>query len=138
MRVAGVEIRNHPGFGDLDVDLRGSDGRAVRLVVLAGENGCGKTAVLEAIFAALAPSALLAQQPARLPSGRYRVLLELDTPNTSSLFNVSGTPEVPLEIRERWPGFGGIIVDVNRPVSGDTKENDRQSLVLAPLLPSPK
>lgn len=70
MRVAGVEIRDHPGFGDLDVDLRGPDGRAVRLVVLAGENGCGKTAVLEAIFAALAPSTLLAQQPIRLPPGR--------------------------------------------------------------------
>lgn len=118
MRVAAIEIRDHPGFGDLDVDLRGPDGRAARLVVLAGENGCGKTAVMEAIFAALAPSALLAQPPSRMAPGRYRVLLEIDAPNTSSTFSAPGAPEAVLGVRERWPGFGGIVIDINRPASG--------------------
>ncbi|MCJ2070047.1 ATP-binding protein [Methylobacterium sp. J-030] len=47
MRVARFEIRNHPGIGDLDIDFRNADGSVPRLVVLAGENGCGKTAVLQ-------------------------------------------------------------------------------------------
>ncbi len=55
MRVAEVEIENHPGLGYLHVDFRGSDGQPSRVVVIAGENGCGKTALLEAIFSALAP-----------------------------------------------------------------------------------
>ena len=122
MRIAGVEIRDHPGFGDLDVDLRGPDGRAARLVVLAGENGCGKTAVLEAIFAALAPSDLLRQPPVRLAPGRYRVLLELDVSNTSNAFNAPGAPEIIFGVRERWPRFHGIVVDVSKPVSSDRDE----------------
>lgn len=115
MRVAGVEIRGHPGIGDLDVDLRQADGRTARLVVLAGENGSGKTAVMEAIFAALAPTALLGNHPARLAPGRYRVLLELDVPNTSTAFNAPVSPETFGEVRERWPGFQGLAIDLETP-----------------------
>jgi predicted ATP-binding protein involved in virulence len=76
MRVLAVQIWDHPGFGHLEVDLSGSDGRASRLVVVAGENGCGKTAILEAIFNALAPGAFLLNTQRRLAPGRYRVLIE--------------------------------------------------------------
>lgn len=55
MRVAAIEAVGHPVLGDLCVDLRGPDSEASRLVVLAGENGCGKTLLLDAIFAALQP-----------------------------------------------------------------------------------
>lgn len=46
MRIARFEIRNHPGIGDLDLDFRNADGSVPRVVVMAGENGCGKTAAL--------------------------------------------------------------------------------------------
>lgn len=59
MRVSQLSIRRHPGFGDLDIDFRGENGEAARLVVIAGENGCGKTAVLETIYSALIPVALM-------------------------------------------------------------------------------
>jgi len=114
MRVAGVEIRGHPGIGDLNVDLRQADSQAAQLVVLAGENGSGKTAVMEAIFAALAPPALLGSTPARLAPGHYRILLELDAPNTSQAFNLPSGPEIFDEVRQRWPGFAGIAIDVQR------------------------
>lgn len=117
MRVAAIEIRGHPGLGDLDIDLRGTDGRAARLVVVAGENGSGKTALLEAIFAALAPSRLLVNGPHRLAPGRYRVLLEPGVPNTwegfNSVITSPGLPETFGEVRKRWPGFSGVAVDMN-------------------------
>jgi ABC-type cobalamin/Fe3+-siderophores transport system ATPase subunit len=113
MRVLAVQIRDHPGLGDFDVDFRGDDGRAARLVVVAGENGCGKTAVLEAIFAALAPTELVAGDPRRLAPGRYLVMLETDVANASSAFTDGITPEIFHEVRARYPGFDGLVIEIN-------------------------
>lgn len=113
MRIVAVEIRNHPGLGDLDIDLRGGNGRAAGVVVIAGENGCGKTVILEAIFAALAPTRLLLNTSSRLASGYYRVLIELDEENTSKSFReITSTKEFE-EIHKRWPDFDGIIVTID-------------------------
>ena len=113
LRIAGIEIRGHPGFGDLDVDFRAADGRAARLVVLAGENGCGKTALLEAIFTALTSTRYLSTIVRRLAPGRYRVLVDLDGPNYSQVFTSPISPETFHEIRGRWPGFDGIAIDLD-------------------------
>lgn len=113
MRVLAVQILGHPGFGDLEVDLSGSDGRAARLVVVAGENGCGKTAVLEAIFNALAPTQLLVNTARKLAPGRYRILVETDVPNLSTAFTGAIPPEIFGEVRGRWPGFDGIVVEMD-------------------------
>ena len=43
-----LSIRDFRGVEKLDLDFRGPDGHPNSLVVLAGPNGCGKTAVLEA------------------------------------------------------------------------------------------
>ncbi len=48
MKIVRVKLINHPGIGDLDLDLT-DNGSAPQVVVLAGGNGCGKTAILEAI-----------------------------------------------------------------------------------------
>ncbi len=93
MRVLAVQMWGHPGFGDLEVDFSDRDGRAARLVVVAGENGCGKTAILEAIFNAFAPNALLLNTQRKLAPGRYRVLIETDEQNRSTRFNVAIAPE---------------------------------------------
>jgi ABC-type transport system involved in cytochrome c biogenesis ATPase subunit len=87
VRILAVQIQDHPGFGNLEVDFSGDDGRAARIVVVAGENGCGKTAILEAICNALAPSSLLQNLSRKLAPGRYRVLVETDGPNLSTTFN---------------------------------------------------
>lgn len=42
MRVARVEIENHPAIGSIDVDFTDGDGNPAHLVVIAGQNGCGK------------------------------------------------------------------------------------------------
>jgi energy-coupling factor transporter ATP-binding protein EcfA2 len=46
--IASLSIRDFRGIDRLDLDFRGPDGQPNSLVVLAGPNGCGKTAVLEA------------------------------------------------------------------------------------------
>ena len=46
--IASLSIRDFRGIDRLDLDFRGPDGHPNSLVVLAGPNGCGKTAVLEA------------------------------------------------------------------------------------------
>jgi predicted ATPase len=46
--IASLSIRDFRGIERLELDFRGPDGRPNALVVLAGPNGCGKTALLEA------------------------------------------------------------------------------------------
>ena len=46
--IASLSIRDFRGIDRLELDFRGPDGQPNSLVVLAGPNGCGKTAVLEA------------------------------------------------------------------------------------------
>ncbi len=50
--ITSLSIRDFRGIERLDLDFRGPDGQPNRLVVLAGPNGCGKTAVLEAALIA--------------------------------------------------------------------------------------
>jgi predicted ATPase len=46
--ITSLSIRDFRGIDRLELDFRGPDGHPNSLVVLAGPNGCGKTAVLEA------------------------------------------------------------------------------------------
>ena len=48
MKIVRVKLTNHPGIGNIDLDLT-DNGSVPQVVVLAGGNGCGKTAILEAI-----------------------------------------------------------------------------------------
>lgn len=53
VRIRRIELRGHPGVGDLSVSFLGEDNTAYDLVVVAGGNGSGKSAILEAIHAAM-------------------------------------------------------------------------------------
>ena len=46
--LASLSIQDFRGIESLELDFHGPDGNPNQLVVLAGPNGCGKTAVLEA------------------------------------------------------------------------------------------
>lgn len=46
-----IEFENETKIGDLELDFCKSSNEAYNTIVLAGENGCGKTAILEAIAA---------------------------------------------------------------------------------------
>jgi len=52
-RIRGIQIRNFRGIDALDLDFTDAAGTPLDLAVLAGGNGSGKTAVLEAILLAI-------------------------------------------------------------------------------------
>ena len=54
--LASLSIEGFRGIEPLELDFHGPDGNPNQLVVLAGPNGCGKTAVLEAAILAARPS----------------------------------------------------------------------------------
>ena len=51
--ITSLSIRDFRGIEDLTLDFCGPDGNPNGLVVVAGPNGCGKTAVLEAALLAI-------------------------------------------------------------------------------------
>jgi hypothetical protein len=61
--LTALKVRDFRGIDSLDLDFRGPDGLPNNLIVLAGPNGCGKTAVLEA--------ALIAAGGCKLVMGPY-------------------------------------------------------------------
>ena len=48
-----IKWNNHPIIGNLELDFTKSDGSAYRTVILAGENGTGKTTILDSLSAFL-------------------------------------------------------------------------------------
>jgi hypothetical protein len=57
--MTSLSIRDFRGIGQLELDFLGPDGRPNGLVVLAGPNGCGKTAILEAALIGAGGSKLI-------------------------------------------------------------------------------
>lgn len=49
MRISFISIKNHPGIGDIYIDFRDDYGSIFSTIILAGANGAGKTAILNAV-----------------------------------------------------------------------------------------
>lgn len=49
MRIYSVEIKNNPILGDIDLDFTDKEGNIVDTIIFAGENGCGKTTLLDCL-----------------------------------------------------------------------------------------
>ena len=47
MKILSIEFEKHPILGNLKLDFTDKNGNPVDTVLLAGENGCGKTTILE-------------------------------------------------------------------------------------------
>ena len=87
MLIKRVELKNHPGIGNIDVDFCDDEGKAYRSVVLAGGNGTGKTAVLEAI-----QTVLEGRIGARIGTVALHLSFEdRDLPALSAIFEKIGT-----------------------------------------------
>ena len=50
-RIKSIKFKNHPVLGDLSLDFTDDSGNAVDTVIFAGENGTGKSTVLNALYA---------------------------------------------------------------------------------------
>ena len=46
MKFRKITFNNHPILGNLHLDFTDANGNAVDTIILAGENGCGKTVIL--------------------------------------------------------------------------------------------
>lgn len=49
MKILSIEFQNHSILGNLKLDFTDKKGNPVDTIILAGENGCGKTTILEEI-----------------------------------------------------------------------------------------
>ena len=59
LRLLKLAVRDFRGIDKLDLDFTDADGEPLDVIALAGSNGCGKTAVLEAILLAMGRQELL-------------------------------------------------------------------------------
>nr|DAL77338.1 MAG TPA: AAA domain protein [Caudoviricetes sp.] len=50
MRIRKIEFVNHPILGSIVFDFTGKDGKTVDTIIIAGENGVGKTVLLDTLF----------------------------------------------------------------------------------------
>lgn len=49
-KIRKISFKNHPVLKNLSLDFCGADGKAVDTVILAGENGTGKSTILDCIY----------------------------------------------------------------------------------------
>lgn len=50
MKIRKIEFQSHPVLGDLKLDFTDRDGKVVNTIILAGENGSGKSLILNILF----------------------------------------------------------------------------------------
>lgn len=50
MKFRKITFENHPVLGNLVVDFTNSNGESVNTIIIAGENGCGKSVLLNELF----------------------------------------------------------------------------------------
>lgn len=106
MRIKRIQFKGHPILGTIDLDFTDpATGQAVDAVVIAGENGCGKTTVLEEIYDLLSKAS--AQRKTKAI-----VELELDQGNVDDI-----------KARFNNPGLDINLNNV-RLVAGETGRND--------------
>jgi predicted ATPase len=50
MKIRKIGFENHPVFGELELDFTDKDGKTINTIIIAGENGVGKSLLLNTIF----------------------------------------------------------------------------------------
>ena len=112
MRIAALWIRNNPFLGNIDLDFRGSDGRAMRHVVIAGANGCGKTAILEIIQAILGN---VGTHWSSAPTEAYAFIEDHVPPKPDNIgypMPPEGLRAIAQQFREANPQFPGLVLSL--------------------------
>ena len=64
VRLLNLSVQDFRGIDSLQLDFTDASGEPIALAVLAGDNGCGKTTVLEAILLLLGRDDLLPEDVA--------------------------------------------------------------------------
>ncbi|WP_082582789.1 ATP-binding protein [Frateuria sp. Soil773] len=106
MRIKKLQFEGHPILGSIELDFTDpTTGRAVDAVVIAGENGCGKTTILEEIYNLLSKAS-----PQR--KNKATIELELDQGNAEDIKSRFKVPSLDID------------PDAVRLVAGETGEDN--------------
>lgn len=119
LRIVRVEIENFRGIRELSLDFT-AGATPLDRVVLAGPNGGGKTAVLEAILLGLRQHPLLAEdaapfaQQVRFGASDFKIRVHTEVGSTRDQHSVSAAM---LTAAQRSEGFGapfqGLVIDLD-------------------------
>ena len=108
--LARLSIQDFRGIESLELDFHGPDGNPNQLIVLAGPNGCGKTAVLEAglLAASWSEGSKLVTGPTdrraiRYGSKLYRIRAQIQVHGQESEVVVASPMSQPLPMYEKRP-----------------------------------
>ena len=50
MKIRKIEFKDHPILGDMKLDFTDQDGKVINTIIFAGENGTGKSLILNTIY----------------------------------------------------------------------------------------
>lgn len=118
-RILSIQFINHPILRNLKLDFCNKEGRPVDTVILAGENGCGKSSILKALFD------LVSRRPENEESGlQFEALfvLQIDdkVETVKYCYKPVGTTPQPFFVTE--DGFDELVysskTDMRYPISG--------------------
>ncbi|MBQ8803655.1 MAG: AAA family ATPase [Tyzzerella sp.] len=117
-KIKKITFNNHTILGNLSLDFCRGDGKAVDTVIIAGENGCGKSTILNAIYQ------IISGEP------KFEASVEIEKDNESHILNyyfknINGQNTIWVKDESGWntiPGhpdfrqryfFNGIFSDVD-------------------------
>lgn len=121
LRVREVSFKNHPILGDLSLNFCRDDGCAASTVILAGENGVGKSAIMEALYDMLSQTNDVIEYEARVSIEQDGEIATLSYERRllngvihTFVSDGSGldTPLLSKKFKERYPA-GAIYSDVD-------------------------
>ena len=84
VKIEKIKFYNHPVLGDLEIDFRDKNGNVINTIIIAGENGCGKSTILNEIY--------------KVITCKFDAEMEIT-------FNVNGFPEAIRILKNENTGF---------------------------------
>lgn len=75
-KIRNIYFKNHPILNDLHLNFCDSDGNAVDTVIIAGENGTGKSTVLDFLYNIISEAQKLDQLASKVP--KFKAAIEIE------------------------------------------------------------
>lgn len=128
-KIKSVSFKDHPVLGNLHLDFCDLSGNAVDTVIIAGENGTGKSTVLDVLFSAVNLTTTIPLTLVVEVSGRTETLKYYwnDTAKNYHINDGHGSNyQASTTIRERYP-FHAVFSDVDINFKSDAIQTVRST-----------